>query len=505
MPKQRKTRSSQLWRTVTVMGFTPLMSLATLMIPRLPSTVAQAQGPKGTNAKTSADAKTGAKKEVELWVPDVREPLQNEKPIPQDPLLALLPPSGLKGTLIYNLRAAFLAEPPPHGDFFAVHHIGQGAVAEKPPQVGSVTYIPVEQGGGNYVMGIQFLTGGQRIMFKLGWPFDRSGDFEVYLLDLQTQKVQRVTKERLVYEDVKVSPDGSYIAYIRNADRLGNPLNRQQPLQLVIEHAHTHQTRIVVADNSIIAGAWAWTPQNTLLYSVVPLPSQNKNAPGNQESPPRPAIYEVPGAGGTAQLLVRDGWRPLPSPDGQWIAFFGAPDPQQPQPLARHWDRDPNGAALSVVKRDGNERKTLTIEKANYPQLLWQADSRHLIATKTVRAGAQSSGLFVEFDVQTKQARPLAQVDAQDSQALPRPLEVLPPFKPMKVTNDGRFVLATAEQLVDPGNSSLYDQYTTLLAINLRDGTVSEVARLKNAWGLDWYDESSPAPSAEKPAEVKAP
>lgn len=415
-------------------------------------------------------------------------PLQSA--IPQDALQSLTPPASLKGTLTYCVAADRINAPPPAGDFLVLRHIGNG--------ISTVTTYPLQIGRNQYLMDPKFYKRGQSVLFKVGWPFDRYGEFDLYTLDLKAQNLQKLTKEPLVNENIQISPDGNYLAYIRGGDRFGNPTPGMdfgpptEVLRLCVLDVGTGQEHTIVSNNTISSGGYSWTPNSTLMYSVLPPQTALGLKSGDNTKSKRPNLYEVAAAGGKAQLKISDAWRPLCSPDGQWIAFFGSEDPIKPVPLGTNWQDDPNGASLCVVQGNGQGRRAINRETGNYPHILWERDSQHLIVMKTLQTGSQSTASIQMVDTATDQFKTVSKLNSKDSQSLPRPVSMVPPFIPINTSNDGQFFFANTEEYGDQDPvSKMFNRYYTFSAIDDRNGTISAVCKLKNAYGLDWYDESS--------------
>ena len=333
---------------------------------------------------------------------------------------------------------------------------------------------------------------------SLGWPFEEYTGYDLYLLDTQQKKLQRLTTDkRIVNETVELSPDARYVAFLRGADKSGYPVHGlsgfgQEKISLCVLDTKTEKESVVATNQLVGIGGFAWMPDNTLLYTAQTPATAGANAskPTAKKSvaAPRPAIYAISATGENKRMLISDAWRPLPSPDGRRIAFFGAENPDKPEPLSTSWEENPKGASLCVADGDGKNRKPLNREDVNYPAAVWTPDAKYLVVIKTLQDGNLSHAAMRKYDVTTGTFEKLGALHARDSEPLPRPLSQMPPFTPIAISNDGKFLYTKTEEYGEQDKvTSMYNLYTTLLAVNLKDGNTQMVAKLKNAYGIDWH------------------
>ena len=89
---------------------------------------------------------------------------------------------------------------------------------------------------------------------------------------------------------------------------------------------------IVVLKDLNHAPTVAWTNRGTLLFEAEEPPSRDVNGHETGLGPAVRAgrsvlgIFELDPVSGKRELLVRNAYAPVPSPDGRWIAFWGWPD-----------------------------------------------------------------------------------------------------------------------------------------------------------------------------------
>lgn len=330
----------------------------------------------------------------------------------------------------------------------------------------------------------QFSPDGEYVLFKVGNPFGSSGTYTPYLFNFITQKLQKVPvpHQRVGNRSILWSPDSRYIAYFQGA--VAVPLRGGfLPSNLHIYSVETGKDRLIAGEEAVLNSV-AWTPQNTLLYSVLPTSnpsSASKPAKGIETGDKdtlstRPDIYEVPAAGGQPKLVVRDGYRPAVAPDGRWIAFFGSPDSDKS-----------TGEYLLLFNRTKQDRKAIQRRLDNISLLRWTPDSQYLIIITPVhKVNERVETRITEFNVSSGKERLIGVLEYGDK--LVNSDEARLAFRPLEVSNDGQFLFF---ELLGFGND-LENNGLFLKAVDLRNGKIDTVARIGSVRRLDWHDESSP-------------
>jgi hypothetical protein len=396
-------------------------------------------------------------------------------------------PSTLRGKLVYAITVNTL----PFRRYFVLHSV---SLTSQTQGEAIVTY-PVEETVPSVkeIFSPQFSPDGRYILFKYGATGDRYSTYDLYLWDLQKRHLQRVTKQSLSSPFVLWSPDGTFIAYIRGSDADGSPL-ADHTLQLYTYNLHTGKEHLIVRNDGV-RNSVAWTPQNTLLYSTLPAQEQKNgqeetNAKTNR-TPIRPGVHESSAAGGEVHLLVKDAYRPVVSPDGQWIVFFGSEDPNQAQPLYRGWWSNPHETSLSVIKRDGSGRKALNRESYTYPVILWMSDSKRFLTIKTRPQKSGAEAQIREWNIVTGRQKDVAVLHAKDSVELSRG-DALPYFVPLGISKNDSFLLVAVQEIGRSNRGALVVQ-PSIQVIDLNRGTASTVYKWGQGTIPDWHDESTSA------------
>lgn len=353
----------------------------------------------------------------------------------------------------------------------------------------------------------QFSPDGRYIVFKYGVPTSFDLPYALFVFDTVTQELRQVTSQDVSYNQISWSPDGKYIAYITGGDALGdvNSIRGDEtlytgPLRLVVCEWRTGRKQ-VVATNDALRGPLKWTAPHTLVYSALETQlvgtSQQEYSKLQTEKKPttslrhlRPNVYGYSIEEGRSRLLFEDGFRPTPSQNGEWIAFFGSETPKVAPTLKEDWLDNPVGMALSVIKKDGSERTALNLEEGTYPFVNWLPDGKHLLTIKQIKFGKLGRAQIKEWNIETGKFRIVAELTAEDFKSVPRSAAD-PQFLPLYLSSDGQQLVVAVSEAVgrDPllSTGMLLLSKTTLQNININSGVVKPIAHTFGDSGLDWH------------------
>lgn len=334
----------------------------------------------------------------------------------------------------------------------------------------------------------QFSPDGQSVVFKAGEVVSDITSFDLYILDLRTQRIRFVTDRRVAYKYVSWSPDGRYLAYVEGGDDVGGTAfyvaNQEIPLgprTLYVCDLKTN-TEISVVQNDTVSGPFRWIAPHTLLYSLLA-----EHQPQNKQKTKavaRPSIFEYDAATRQSSLIIPDGHLPHPSPDSNLMAYFGSEDKSAPRKLPYEWRFDAKGMALIVSRRDGSGRIPLDVEKESYsyPKLVWLSDNRHLLTIDEVDAGPVVTAEIKQWDVQSATFKAVAKVPATGYDEL---LSV-PLFDLLKPTLDSSGLLIGFPEwnrvAGQPG-------WRNLTYVDLKSCDVTSVVKVKGASDIDWHSD----------------
>lgn len=410
----------------------------------------------------------------------------------QNALQSLSASSSANGKLAY----AFRSLQPKFQNYLGVATVREG-VTQTVTDTNAAVIRPVEGFSQelNVIYDPVFSPNGRYVLFKKGWPYERYSHFRLYIWDTTNNQIKELISREykkplnLTYPLVSWSPDNNYLAFVAGGDAEGNT-EQGASLLLHIYNWRTGQERLIVK-NKTVRFSFEWTAPNTLLYGVLPEGEEGKAGA-------RPNIYEIAATDDKPKLVVKDGYRPVPSPDGKWIAFFGSENIEEPVPLRPDWEYSPRGAALIIARRDGSERKALNRESVFYSTLQWMPDSKHLLTISyapkdTVSSNAdkpEGKSVVVriqvrEWDITSGTVRRLALLQAKDVQPIPRPA-TNPQFQTLGVSKDGSHLFVKIIEITGVNEMSLIG-VTSLQSVDLQSGAVATLSKTQNDLGIDWH------------------
>jgi len=244
---------------------------------------------------------------------------------------------GFKGELIYifdNPRLKPDASRQIQKSYLTVRTFGQSRQEGGSDQdATSSTLYEIQSPFGSFIYEPQFSTDGQYVLFKVGDPYNSFGTYQLCLWNLETRRL-RVVTGGLGYRTLAWSHDSRYFTYIHGAIR--QPfVGGRSPAHLHLYDVQTSETQLV-SENELIRDSVAWTTKGTLLYSVkssspqqIPKRKLDKDGEAQMKNAVAlyPDIYEMTAADGKTRLMTRDAYKPTPSPDGKWLAFFSSQSP----------------------------------------------------------------------------------------------------------------------------------------------------------------------------------
>lgn len=381
--------------------------------------------------------------------------------------------------------------------------------------------------GTRAVFNPQFSPDGRYILFKFGEPSISLGTFRLYVFDTLTNTLKLISKRYLSYRLTSWSPDGNYVAFVQGGDIEGGLFAASfylGPLRLYICNWRTGKENLVTS-NDTVRGPFNWTAPHTLLYGALSQESQQilreqQKALGRNEGHqrrdseklyqsgssaisgkptvnilPQPNIYEYSVEENKSKLLFKDGYRPTASPDGKWIAFFGSEDVNKPTALSSGWEDSPQGAVLSVARRDGSKRVPIDRPTNSYPSVFWMPDNRRLLTIDQIAFSPNAQAQIKEWNTETKRFRQVAIMNAKDYKAVLRP-EVEPQFRPLYIDEDHLILFVLVNEKVGHEPNLPYSvSRTSLQAVDLREGAITTIAQTRSDSGIDWHQETVPPTS----------
>jgi Tol biopolymer transport system component len=263
----------------------------------------------------------------------------------------------------------------------------------------------------------QFSPNKQLVMIKVGWPYERHGQYSIHLLDLRTGKLSRGPSEYddkgqdfLAYRKAYWSPDSSKIAYIRGGDADGNQYSSNYPLRLYVYDIKSNKDHFIA--QGLLVKYVKWTSVNSLMFSTI---DQSKHGITNYDKdifPMRPSIYEVAKMDNKASLVIGNGFDPLPSPDNKRIVFYGWPEDSAAEKKHSLLPKP------YIYSRQDSSRVSLPVGVND--KLMWTPDSQYLIVMKVIRSSSKAIAQIDLLNIRTMETKKLCTVAVTDFRAIPR-------------------------------------------------------------------------------------
>ena len=251
-------------------------------------------------------------------------------------LNSLQPPATLRGTLASVCNGILALRPIPEASMNQSGGTSRGL------------FLPVDP----LIRAVQWFPDGQNLLLHA--PDAPSGPV-LWKLNIESQTLRALPIAAAdANAEVKISRDGQFLA-------LGAKSADSPPVfRLSVFDLGRKTGRALGIESPLSPKHFNWGAENRLFYSL-------------QKAGQKLPEIRVFGAQNSvdAEFLPR-AWRPLPSPDGSQIGFFGV---EEGAPLSRRWGENPRGAKLSVAKSDGSARRALWAQDGAYPQWQWRGEN----------------------------------------------------------------------------------------------------------------------------------
>ncbi len=411
-----------------------------------------------------------------------------------------------------QLAYTFTTDPKKDNSFLNIHRMVAQFENLQQKRSQSVTTYPFIQPGSDEGFRPKYSPDGRYILFRVkASQMAEIETYRLYVLDVQTNVVKRVTGKEIAYDEVSWSPDGKYLVYVQGGDWQGETKIYTSeatfytgPLKLYVCEWRTGKEQLVTT-NDTVGGPFSWLVPHTLIYGALSEPKQvvwqkqressektgqSKPSTNPKDVPPRPDVYEYSVEEQSSRLLIQDAYLPFPSSDGQWIAFYGSENPDKPFPLRLGWQQEAQDAALCIVKRDGSGRVALNRETGFYPLIRWLPDNRHLLAIQPTKDSPDAEAEIKDWDTQAGSFRLVTTLHAKDFTEIPLTF-LSPKFRPLQISQDGtKIYISKSENIGRVPGHSLSVVLKSLQSVDLATGEVTTIAELKNVYSIDWSDKT---------------
>jgi hypothetical protein len=251
-------------------------------------------------------------------------------------LNSLQPPATLRGTLASVSNGILALRPLPEA---SMNHSGGTSRG---------VFLPVNPS----IRAVQWFPDGQNLLLHA--PNAPSGPV-LWKLNIESQTLRALPIAAAdANAEAKISRDGQFLAL------LGKSAGSPPTFTLSVFDLKLKTGRGLGTDAPLSPKHFNWGAGSRLFYSL--------QKAGQKY--PEIRVFEA-GKNVDAEFLPR-AWRPLPSPDGSQIGFFGV---EEDGLLSRRWGENPRGAKLSVAKSDGSGRRALWAQDGAYPQWQWRGEN----------------------------------------------------------------------------------------------------------------------------------
>jgi hypothetical protein len=412
-----------------------------------------------------------------------------ESSIPSDPWQTLQISAASNGQVVY---AHFTDDP--YRRVLTVRKIRDGKIT-------SVQAFVVNGGDvDDRVFDPQFSHDSRYISFKMGWPYAEENYYHLLVWDTTSNKVIVVAPE-LSFPTVQWSNDDRYLSYIRGGTASG-AVNLGEQLHLCVYDFKDNRERSIPTD-SFVKYSFGWGLKDVLYY--VSENTKKETSAENLESIAAwPEIVAWNIATGKKEIVVKSGYRPSVSPDGNQIAFFGPENISKVAKMRDDWEYRPYYATLLIKDNNTDSRKAINQIKNNYPEVFWTLDSRHILTLqssyneKLTNKPAIGHAIIEEWDVKSGIRRQVSTLTISDFEPIPRPI-MQPQFNGIGMSRDGKkFIVKVSE--IKGVDEPFYKEIVSIHSVDLKNGKNDIIASISSSMGVDWYDESAPIPpKAAKP------
>ncbi len=346
-----------------------------------------------------------------------------------------------------------------------------------------------------YPYSVTFSPTGTYLLIETTYPTAWLDNYRVAFWNLKTKTLKQGPKMNY-YPATGWSPDSRFLAYFEGGDANGDESRGTDPLRLYVYSLNSNKSQLIVQNSE--AKSFAWTVRDTILYAFE---SQDSGDTASTYNLKRPSIFETALSPVAPVEIIQNGFAPVPSPDGKWIAFQGWPDPAQEAEAKKAADRKGEGYqspfGLYLFNRVTKKRMLLHMLPlyAGYENLLWSPDSSRLFSVRNIYRSTHppffssndqknypgyGKGYVSIIEIPTLVQREVTAINAIDTVSRINPA---PQFAIQGLSRDGKSLFVRVNEQHDGY------QYGSFRAVDLGNGTSKTIFDGQDVSGIDWHEE----------------
>lgn len=358
----------------------------------------------------------------------------------------------------------------------------------------------LREAGNDHALQPRLSPDGKYILIGVGVP-DEAWAFKLHVLDIEKRKLTCIYQESLANQDYSWSPDGKYVLFIEGGNKEGFPWLPGDngyigPMSLIVLDWRTGKKWVIAKSDSFGTQTVVSWGDKSLWFSVLdpsgvmnPVDAKLQKELSKQyrkSKVKRPNIYKYNFKTKQTTLIAKDGFRPVLSPNGKWVLFYGSEKPDNPVPLDRFWLVGSADASLCIMKTDGSERRVLETEELFYASIAWLQEGNQFITVKVVAPSPAFTLDVKKWDYDRLSSEYVGKFVATDHKKIDYSMDYSR-WRLLGIDAPGKhvFVLMGRTQANNPKCELLMGDYS-IQSMDLESGKVQILGACDLSTAMDW-------------------